>query len=95
MSSKADISLLYDLLLTGPGMSEAVKVDLKLPRKSILLLSKIIERGMQPTGDEKEGISIMEIVSPDTMEELSGVAAELLQKAGLSEMNEKLNAFRK
>ena len=94
MAQKADLVLLYETLLTVPGMSESVKIDLKLPRKSILLLSKIIERGMQSKGEEKEGVSIMEIVPQDTINELNGVAEELLKKAGLSEMNEKLNSFR-
>ncbi|RZK33337.1 MAG: hypothetical protein EOO61_15495 [Hymenobacter sp.] len=90
---KGELAKFYDMLLTFPGMNEAVKIDLRLSRKSILILSRVIARGIRIQSEDKDGAGILEIVSPDSLEELSGVADELLQKAGLAETNEKLKAF--
>lgn len=93
MSQKSELIKLYDTVFTVPGMSEPVKVDLKLSRKNILLLSKIIERGIHVKGNEEKGDSIMDIVQPETVDELLLIAEELLQKAQLSDVNEKLKSF--
>ena len=96
MLSKSDITRIYETVLTVPGMNEFVKVDLKIPRKNVLLLSKIIERGMgieNSEGKEGKETNILDIVPAETIEELKEVSLDLLQKAGLSEMNEKLKAF--
>jgi hypothetical protein len=93
MLSKTDIAKLYDAVLSTPGMNETVKLDLRIPRKNVLLLSKVIDRGLsKKEGDEKE-VSVLDIVSKETMEELGRLSGEILQKAGLTDMNEKLNAF--
>ena len=93
MLSKNDITRVYETVLTVPGMNEFVKVDLKMPRKNVLLLSKIIERGMGIENSEGKETNILDIVPAETIEELKEVSLDLLQKAGLSEMNEKLKAF--
>jgi hypothetical protein len=36
----------YETLLCRPGMNEAVKIDVKVSRKSILLQSSVIENGL-------------------------------------------------
>ena len=51
MLSKNDLAKLYDTVLSIPGMNQTVKVDLKIPRKNVLLLSKIIQRGLAPASD--------------------------------------------
>jgi hypothetical protein len=93
MSQKSELIKLYDTVFTVPGMSEPVKVDLKMSRKNILILSKIIERGIRVKGNEEKGDSIMDVVQPETVDELQLIAEELLQKAQLSDVNEKLKSF--
>lgn len=93
MLSKSDITRVYETVLTVPGMNELVKVDLKMPRRNVLLLSKIIERGMGVENSDGKETNILDIVPAETIEELKEVSLDLLQKAGLSEMNEKLKAF--
>ena len=93
MLSKNDITRVYETVLTVSGMNEFVKVDLKMPRKNVLLLSKIIERGMGIENSEGNETNILDVVPAETIEELKVVSLDLLQKAGLSEMNEKLKAF--
>ncbi|HEV7330451.1 MAG TPA: hypothetical protein VGN63_05370 [Flavisolibacter sp.] len=92
MLSKTDLTKVYETLLSIPGMNEVVKIDLKLPRKQVLLLSKVIERGLTENGDEKEP-SILQLATPEVRTELGKVVDDLLQKGGLTEMNEKLKSF--
>lgn len=92
MLSKTDLTKVYETLLSIPGMNEAVKVDLKLPRKQVLILSKVIERGLAENGGATEP-SILSLATPETREELLKIAEELLAKGGLTEMNEKLKSF--
>ncbi len=46
MFSTTDIAKIYDTVLSIPGMNETVKIDLRIPRKNVLLLLKVIERGL-------------------------------------------------
>jgi hypothetical protein len=92
MLSKTDLTKVYETLLSIPGMNEAVKIDLKLPRKQVLLLSKVIERGLLENSDEKEH-SILHLATPEVRTELRKVVDDLLSKGGLTEMNEKLKSF--
>ena len=66
--------------------------QLKIPRKQVLLLSKVIERGLAESSDEKEP-SLLSLASAETRSELKKVAEELPSKGGLTEMNEKLRSF--
>ncbi|MCW3074596.1 MAG: hypothetical protein JWP69_1665 [Flaviaesturariibacter sp.] len=93
MLSKNDLLKLYDTVLSIPGMKEPVKVDLRMPRKNVLLLSKVIQRGLAPGGGEGKEDNLLDLVAKETLAELGAFSTELLQKAGLSEMNEKLDSF--
>jgi hypothetical protein len=42
----------YETLLCSPGMNEAVKIDVKMNRKTVLLLNSLIEGGL---GKERSG----------------------------------------
>ena len=92
MLNKADLAKVYDTVLSIPGMNEAVKVELRIPRKNVLLLSKVIERGLSKESEDN-GAGVLDIVSSETLSELSSLAGDLLQKAGLTDMNEKLKSF--
>ena len=93
MLSKTDLTKVYETLLSIPGMNEAVKIDLKLPRKQVLLLSKVIERGLEGNGANEDGPSILNLASPETKEDLQKLVGEILSKGGLTEMAEKLKSF--
>ena len=91
MLSAKDASMIYETLLSSPGMSENVRISLQLPRRNVLLLAKLIGRGLEA----KEGTenSILSMVGESTISEINDVTAELLKKAGLTDMNEKLESF--
>lgn len=70
-------------------MTDDVKISLKLPRKNVLLLAKVIELGLS-SKSEAEGLFSVSAGSLDDLKELSG---DLLTKAGLLDMYNKLNSL--
>lgn len=85
---KNETSIVYDALLAVPGMSEQVKVDLRISRKQVLLLSNTIRQGMAA----KEGMAhdLLSVLPKESVEELSRIADDILEKAGLTELHSKL-----
>jgi hypothetical protein len=92
MLTTTDIAQVYDTILSIPGMSETVKIDLKMSRKNVLLLNRIIKRGLMPNPDE-EASHLLGIMPEDSLEELTSMADDCLKKAGLIELSEKLKTF--
>ena len=87
MITKNEVSKVYDTVLSIPGMSEMVKIDLKISRKNVLLLSHLIEQGLL---QEKDSSILLSSLSQEGLLDLKNVSQECLQKAGLVELNEKL-----
>ena len=82
----------YETLLCSPGMNEAVKVDVKINRKTVLLLSSVIERGLTAKdGEQSQGL--LELVPRETIEELQAFSTDCLNKAGLKELSEKMKSL--
>lgn len=90
MMTSNQVASVYETLLCIPGMNDQIKLDLKISRKQVLLLSQIIERGLLAQQGEPAG---MLSVSKQTGEELSQIAKVCLEKAGLIELNSKLKAL--
>jgi len=93
MIAKNDMAKVYDTVLSIPGMEDEIKITLKVSRKNLLLLHKVIERGLNGTDSDDKTVSILDTLSTDTLKIVSDVANQLLNIAGLSEMNEKLKSF--
>ncbi|TPG44162.1 hypothetical protein [Flavobacterium pectinovorum] len=87
MITKNEVAKVFDTIMSIPGMSEPVKIDLKISRKNVLLLSHFIEQGLLL---EKDASSLMGSVSQEGLTDLKNVSQECLQKAGLVELNQKL-----
>lgn len=91
MANNSELAKIYETLLTIPGMNEAVKISLKIPRKNVLLLNQVIERGLLvKAGEEGSGVIA---VNKEATAAIQQIADELLEKSGLAEMKEKLNTF--
>ena len=86
-----DVAKVYDTILSIPGMNETVKIDSKISRRNVLLLHSVIERGL--TVKDENQSSILSIVPKETLSELTSFADECLQKAGLTDLREKLKAL--
>lgn len=93
MLAKTDVTKIYETLLSIPGMNDNVKISFSIPRKNVLLLSKIIERGLAAKDGDDKSNSILEIVPKQSLQELQALPGELLEKAGLTEMNQKLQSL--
>lgn len=92
METTNTIAKVFDTVLSIPGMNDNVKIQLTIPRKNVLLLSKVIERGITGEGGLNDD-NILDIAPKETLAELKAISDELLKKAGLIEMNEKLKSF--
>lgn len=93
MIAKTDLAKLYETLLSIPGMNNQVKIDLKIPLRNALLLSKIIERGLLGKEIDDSSPNILDLIPREMTSELLDIPMEILQKAGLMDMNEKLKGF--
>ncbi len=92
MTTANTIAKVFETVLSIPGMNENVKIQLTIPRRNVLLLSKVIERGLAGK-DNFTDDNILAIAPKEILEELNSISDELLKKAGLIEMNEKLKTF--
>jgi len=93
MSVKTDVAKIYETVLSIPGMNDNVKIAFSIPRKNVLLLSKIIERGLSAEDPDNKIFTVLDMVPKQNLQELQALPADLLEKAGLTEMNQKLQAF--
>lgn len=89
MLTTNEVAQVFDTILSIPGMNEAVRIDLRISRKNVLLLNHVIERGLNAKGDDK-GVNVFANVPEETVQEIKAIAADCLQKAGLVELSEKL-----
>jgi len=81
----------YETLLCSPGMNEAVKLDVKINRKTVLLLNSIIERSLVKDGEQTQGL--LELIPQESIEELQQFSEECLKKAGLTQLSEKIKSL--
>ncbi|HEX8332700.1 MAG TPA: hypothetical protein VF622_08755 [Segetibacter sp.] len=94
MLTTNDVAKVYDTILSMPGMNETVKIDLRISRRNVLLLNSVIERGLTVKNAEDKSANILDAVSKETLQELSGFSDDCLKKAGLTELSEKLNVLK-
>jgi hypothetical protein len=92
MLSVKDLSIVYEALLAPETMSTTVKITLSISRKQALLLAKVIELGLS-TQPGHEQADILGVVDGSELAKLQGLSADLLKKAGLTEMMDKLNSL--
>ena len=85
------LSKVYETLLCSPGMNEAVKIDVKINRKTVLLLNSVIENGLNKDG--LQASELLELVPQEDLSELKMFGEECLKKAGLTELSEKMKAI--
>lgn len=89
MLTTNDVAKVYDTILSIPGMNETVKIDMRISRRNVLLLNSVIRRGL--TGQNNKTHSLLDNIPKEALQELTVFADSCLQKAGLTELSEKLN----
>lgn len=88
MDSK-DLGKVYGALMSSPGMNEVVKIDLKISRRVVLLLSQVIEKGLSAKSEDGH-FGMKDVASSEELEEFKKLSVDCLEKAGLTELNGKL-----
>ncbi|MBS7234113.1 hypothetical protein KHA90_24215 [Flavobacterium psychroterrae] len=91
MLTTNEFAKVFDTILSTPGMNEVVKMDLKISRKNVLLLSHIMERGLAKTDDKTS--PLLAGITQENLEELKALGDEFLTKSGLTELNKKLTTL--
>ncbi len=86
-------SMLYDTILSIPGMSENVKLDLKISRKQVLLLCQVIESGLAQ--DQQSAKGLLSALAGEAASDLKALVADCLEKAGLTALDQKIKAYQK
>ncbi len=94
MLTTNDVAKVYDTILSIPGMSETVKIDMKISRKNVLLLHNVLKRGLMAKDNDKSS-DLLESIPQEALQELHVIADDYLTKAGLTELSEKLAALSK
>lgn len=84
-----NLQLVYDTVLSGPGMNETVKIDLRPSRKLVLLLAQVVERGLEV----KDGDGIIEALPDENLSQLKELINGCLEKSGLTELSRNLKAI--
>ena len=90
MLSSKDVTLVYETLLASPGMNDVVKLNFRLSRKQVLLLSQVIEAGMK-AGNEHGTIPMVGNADAEALNALTIVAEDLLKKADLTAVKTRIN----
>ena len=88
MLTTDDAAQVFDTILSSPGMNEAVKIDVRISRRNVLLLSHVIEQGVKNKAEGKG--SVFASLPDGGKQELMEISTDFLQKAGLVELSEKL-----
>lgn len=92
MSSVAKEKLkIYETVLMSPGMNEKCKIVLHLSRQNILLLSRLIETGLNSNKENAD--EFLSLLNKESKEELETVVPEFLRKGGLTDFYEKLKSL--
>lgn len=84
------LGTVYETLLCSPGMNEPVKIDVKLNRKTVLLLNAVIDAGINEGNENNE---LLKLVPAEDISRLKEFADDCLSKAGLKELSEKMKSL--
>lgn len=91
-TTKNELKKIYEMMFVMPGMYDNIKVELRISRKHAFLLAKIIERGIDETNNETLN-QLLEVFEKPALDEIRALPDEVMKKAGLTDLNEKLKAL--
>ena len=91
MNNKNEMVRMYETMLSLPSMDETVKFSQGIKRKQVLLLCQLIETGLRSESPEIK--DLMAAMPEGTSGELGALAAEYLEKAGLTALSSKLKSY--
>jgi len=89
MLSGNEKKIVIELLSVFP-LEERIKLTFTVSRKVALFMVKTMELGAQSKADQS---GLFSIANDGTLEELTKIEEEILEKAGLTNLNQKLKAL--
>jgi hypothetical protein len=78
----------YETIFSSPGLKDVCKANLQLKRLTILLLCRLIERGLSPDGIKED--ALLQLLPKESQEELQNLMSDLLRKGELTDFYENL-----
>jgi len=90
--NKNEKTMIFETILSGPGMEELVKVALPLSRKNILVLCRMIEQELV-ANHETPSERFFGIFGTEVCEEFEALHKSILNKAGLENFYAKLKSL--
>jgi hypothetical protein len=75
MMNAKELASVYDTILSIPGMNDPIKIDLKVSRRNVLLLSQTINKALS-TGASANSVNLTDICSPESKEEFTAFSTE-------------------
>ena len=73
---------IFETVLSSPGMNETCKIVLNPSRQTILVLSRMIEQGMEAR-EKGSGDELLSHLPEESVNEVKSVLEEMLKKSGL------------
>jgi hypothetical protein len=89
MMNAKELASVYDTIMSIPGMNDPIKIDLKISRRNVLLLSQAINKALS-TEPSADSVNLIDICSSESKEELTAFSTECLHKSGLNELSDRL-----
>jgi hypothetical protein len=84
---------MFETILSSPGMNEKCKVVLQLSRQSIVLLSRLVETGLEKNVNSENEDEILQFLPTSVREELQGVVQEALKKGALEDFYSRITSL--
>ena len=82
----------FETILCSPGMGETCKIVLNPTRQTVLLLARLIEKGIEEN-NQNGSDEIFSFLPPQSLNELKNISEELLKRGGLVEFYEHMKAL--
>jgi hypothetical protein len=89
MMNNSNLNTIYETLLSVPGMNDNVKIDLRIPRKTVLLFTEVLREGLNHLGNS-DTYCLASVLKEEGNEEIKTIITDSLEKAGLTALSAKL-----
>lgn len=87
--NNSNLNTIYETLLSVPGMNDNVKIDLRIPRKTVLLFTEVLREGLKHLGNN-DTCCLASVLKEEGNEEIKTIITDSLEKAGLTALSAKL-----
>lgn len=83
---------IFETVLSSPGMTETCKIVLSPSRQTVLLLSRMIEQGMENRASDTPD-ELLAFLPAESVTELKAIVEEMLKKSNLVNFYQRLKTL--